>query len=217
MTSGPGRWQMTTRALRIITGLTVITAACHKHVPARNDRVETVRKDTATLVPPRRDTSRVVPPLSNASVAAYFRDTTVDNAFSTEGQTFKPKIAAQRQSLNTLIRKERERWRATKPGQYRFLLRVDCFCPGVRGWLLIEVRKNRPLIAWDKTGQSVTTTDWNTISIDTLYDNLERYADGSVEVQIAFDPRWHFPRYVRTSAGMPDTWSITQARALKPL
>lgn len=208
---------MTTRALRIIAALTVTALGCHKHVPARNDRVETVHTDTPTIVPPRKDTSTLGPPLSAATVAAYFRDTTVGNVFSTEGQTFKPRVAAQRQSLYALIRKERELWRAAKPGEYRFLLRVDCFCPGVRGWLLIEVRKNRPLRAWDKTGKSVTITDWNTISIDDLYENLERYADQSAEVQITFDPRWHFPGFVRTSAGMPDTWSITQLRALRPL
>jgi hypothetical protein len=82
----------------------------------------------------------------------------------------------------------------------------------------MEVRSGQLLRAWDRTGKSVGFTDWNTVSIDGLYDNLERSADINGEVQIVFDSRWHFPRYVRTTAlPGPDSWSITEARALRPI
>ncbi len=109
-------------------------------------------------------------------------------------------------------------WRAGSPRDYRFLLRVACFCPGVRGWLLMEVRSDRPLRAWDRTGNAVALTDWNTLSIDGLFDNLERSADRDGLVQVAFDPRWHFPAYVRTVAlPGPDAWAIIEARGLRPI
>ncbi|MDP9204102.1 MAG: DUF6174 domain-containing protein [Gemmatimonadota bacterium] len=193
--------------MRIIAALTVVVVACHKHVPARNDGVDPVLKDS----------SAVVPPLTHASIVAFFRDTSVTSVLAAQGQTFRLQTPAQRQSLHALLRRERELWLAAKPRDYRFLLRVACFCPGTRGWLLIEVRSNPPLRAWDKTGKAAAITDWNTVSIDQLYDNLERSADRDAEVQIAFEPRWHFPTYVRTTGAMvPDSWSMTEARALRP-
>jgi len=166
--------------------------ACHKHVPPPNDGVD-------------------------PGIIAFFADTTVASVFAAKGPTFALQTPAQRQAFRALLSKEHQQWLAAKPSDYRFLLRVECFCPGVRGWELIEVRRNQPLRAWDKSGKPAPITDWNTVSIDQLYDNLERFADRNAEVQIAFDPRWHFPTYVRTNLRMPDTWSITQARALRPL
>jgi hypothetical protein len=82
----------------------------------------------------------------------------------------------------------------------------------------MEVRSGQPLRAWDRTGKSAALTDWNTLSIDGLYDNLERKIDIKGDVQIAFDPRWHFPRYVRaTVLPGPDAWSITEVRGLRPI
>ena len=82
----------------------------------------------------------------------------------------------------------------------------------------MEVRSNQPLRAWDRTGKYVPITDWNTFSIDGLYDDLERAADINGEAQIAFDPRWHFPTYVHTVAlPGPDMWSVIEVRALRPI
>jgi len=40
-------------------------------------------------------------------------------------------------------------------------------------------------------------SDWDTFSIDGLFDFLEPIAaDRDAEVQVSFDPRWHFPTYV---------------------
>ena len=197
-------------ALCVLSAPGVLSASCHKTARVqRNDDVTPVIKDTARV--------RVVAPLTDPSVIALFKDTVGARFFPAEGQTFKLRTPAQHQSLRATIRKERELWQAGKPRDYRYLLRVECFCPGTRGWLLMEVRSGRLLRAWDRTGKSVGLTDWNTVSIDGLYDNLERSADINGEVQIAFDPRWHFPRYVRTTAlPGPDSWSITEARALRP-
>ena len=178
--------------MRVIVALTVLAAACHQHAPAGNDAVD-------------------------PGVVAFFGDTTFSSAFSAQGQTFRLQCPAQHKALHALLGKERELWRAAKPSDYRFLLRVECFCPGVRGWQLVEVRSDRPLRAWDRTGKPAAISDWHTVSIDQLYDDLERSVDGNTEVQIAFEPRWHFPTYVRTTAALPDAWSIPQARALRPM
>jgi hypothetical protein len=195
-------------ALCVLSALGVLPAGCHK--AARVQR----NGDVAPVI---KDTPRVVAPLTDPSVIALFKDTAGASVFP-EGKIFKLQTPAQRQSLRATIRKERELWQAGKPRDYRYLLRAGCFCPGTRGWLLMEVRSGQPLRAWDGTGKSVSLTDWNTVSIDGLYDNLERSAGINGEVRIAFDPRWHFPRYVYSvSLPGPDTWSITEARALRPI
>jgi hypothetical protein len=195
-------------ALSGLLVLGVFPVACHRTAPVRKN---------ADVGPVIRDTAVVVA-ITDTSVVALFKDTAVVSVFSAEGQTFKLQTPGQRQSLHATLRKERALWQARKPRDYKFLLRVGCFCPGSRGWLLIEVRSSHPLRAWDKAGKSVALTDWNTLSIDGVYDNLERTADRDGEVQIAFDQHWHFPTYIRTNAArVPDAWSIIEARALRPI
>jgi hypothetical protein len=192
-----------------LVALGVFSAGCHHTAPARKNA------DAGTVI---RDTAVVVAPITDTSVVPFFKDSSVTRVFSAEGKTFKLQTPAQRQSLRATLGKERALWQARKPRDYRYLLRVGCFCPGTRGWLLIEVRAGQSLRAWDKSGRSVALADWNTFSIDALYDNLERAIDNDGEVQIAFDPHWHFPRYVRTVAlPGPDAWSITEARAFRPI
>jgi hypothetical protein len=199
------------RAFRIFLSgsiaLAAISVACHRRAPV--ERQADVRREV------KKDTTRVVVPIRDTSVVVFFRDT-APNIVGARGRTFNLQKPEGRQALATTIRRERELWQSSKPRNYRFLLRVGCFCPGTRGWLLIEVRSGEALRAWDRTGRAVALTDWNTLSIDGLYDNLER-ADRDGVVQIDFDPRWHFPTYIGTSAARgPDTWSTTEARALRP-
>ena len=191
--------------------LGVFSVACHKKPPVQHNA--DVRRET-------RDTVRVVVPVTvtvtDPSVVPFFKDTAVTGVFSAEGQTFK--LPAQRQVLRATLKKERELWQASKPRAYRFLLRVGCFCPGTRGWLLMDVRDSKLVRAWDRTGKSVPLTDWNTLSIDGLYDNLERSAGINGQAQIAFDPRWHFPRFVHTVvAPGPDAWSTIEVRGFRPI
>jgi enterochelin esterase family protein len=163
------------------------------------------------------DTVGLVAPNADTTVAAIFKDTGAVNVFSAEGQTFKLQTPGQREALRAMLKKERALWQAGKPPDYKFLLRVGCFCPGTRGWLVMDVRSGQPLRAWDRTGKSVALTDWNTLSIDGLYDNLERSIDRNGQVQIAFDPRWHFPKFVHTVVlPGPDSWSTTEVRGFRP-
>ena len=187
--------------------LVVFLVACHKSA-----RVQS-KPDVAPVI---KDTVRVVAPITDPSVVPFFKDTSVVGLRPAEGQTFR--LPGQRQSLLATLRKERALWQARKPRDYRFLVRSACFCPGPRGWLLIEVRSGQPLRAWDRAGKSAPNTDWDTFSIDGLYDNLQRTADIRGGVQIAFDPRWHFPRYVGATASPgPDTWSVTEVRGFRPI
>ena len=196
-------------ALGTLLVLSAFPVACHKHARARKE------PDVTRVV---KDTVRVVTPITDPSVVAFFRDTGTVSVFDRQAQTFTLATPRQRQSLHATLRKERELWQARKPRDYRFLLRVGCFCPGTQGWLLMDVRSGQPLRAWDRSGKSAALTDWNTLSIDGLYDNLERTADINGEVQIAFDPRWHFPKYVRTT-GLPgpDMWSVIDVRGFHDL
>lgn len=195
-------------ALSVLFVLGVLPVACHKSARVQSNADVRVIKDTA----------RVIAPVTETSVVALFKDTAGASVFSAEGQTFTLGTPRQRQSLHATLRKERELWRARKPRDYKFLLRVGCFCPGTRGWLLIEVRSGQPLRAWDRTGKPAALIDWNTFSIDGLYDDLERAADNVGKAQIAFDPRWHFPTYVRTVAVRgPDAWSFIEVRGLRPI
>jgi len=190
--------------------LALVSVACHKTAPpARNSGPPSVAKDTVRVAVVVKDTARVV---------EIFRDTVPTNVLSGKGRTFRLQTRAQRDSLRATLRKERGLWDARKPRDYRFLLRVDCFCPGRRGWLLIEVRNGQLVRASDGTGKSVPLTDWNTFTIDWLYTNLERSVDSYRDVKIAFDSQRHFPTYVSSSTlPGPDAWSIIEVRELRPI
>jgi enterochelin esterase family protein len=182
--------------------------ACHRNVSVQSNH---------NVGPGIKDTTRVFARLTDTSVIALFKDTAIASVFSAEGQIFKLQTPGQRESLRATLRRERELWQAAKPSDYKFLLRVGCFCPGTRGWLVMDVRSNQALRAWDRAGKSAALSDWNTFSIDGLYDNLERSTSINGQVQIAFDPRWHFPKYVSTVVlPGPDAWSITEVRGFRP-
>jgi hypothetical protein len=130
---------------------------------------------------------------------------------------FKLSSPGQRDSLRSTLNRERALWRVNSPRDYEYFLRVECFCPGRRGWLLIEVRNRQPLRARDAAGKSVPLTNGDTYSIDDMFDNLERMIDVDAEIQIAFDPRWHFPTHISTVRQPgPDNWSVVEARGLRP-
>ena len=111
-----------------LAGLLVLSpfaAACHKTARVRTNAVPVV-KDTAHVAPVVKDT---------AGIVAIFKDTILTNVFAAEGRTFKLQESGQREAFRATLRKERELWQARKLRDYRFLLRVACFCPGMRGWL----------------------------------------------------------------------------------
>ena len=150
--------------------------------------------------------------------SAEFRDTTVGIVHYATARSFDLQQAGMRDTLRRIVDAQRRLWQAGAPTAYRFLLRVQCFCPGQRGWVLIEAREGKPFRAWYNTGQPASLTDWSVLSVDALYDNLQRSVERDARVQVAFDPRWHFPAYTSTTAStrLPDTWSIVEARAFRP-
>ena len=123
-----------------------------------------------------------------------------------------------RDTLRRIVDAQHKLWQAAAPRGYRFLLRVQCFCPGQRGWVLIEARDGKALRAWYSNGKPAPLTDWSVLGIDALYDNLQRSVERDARVQVAFDARWHFPAYTSTtaSARLPDAWSIVEVRAFQP-
>lgn len=186
-----------------LVGLLVLgfsPVACRRPAPVqRNADVDPVVKDTTGVV-------------------AIFKEPALSRVPIAGARTFRLRDPVQRDSLRATVSRERELWRANNLRDYQFLLRVDCFCPGRRGWLLMEVRGSRLLRAADSTGKSVALNDWNTSSIEGLFDDLERKVDIDGVVRVAFDPRWHFPAYISTvRLPGPDTWGIIEAREFRRL
>jgi hypothetical protein len=182
--------------------LTYVTVACHRAVP-----------ETPT---PSQDVSPGRIAEDTPGLLAFFNDTGRVVTFP-DARSFRLQMPGQRDSLRTALSRERALWRANSLSDYRFLLRAGCFCPGRRGWLLIEVHTGQPLRAWDRAGRSAPLSDWDTFSIDGLFDMVERSADRDAAVQVSFDPRWHFPTYVYTRAlPGPDMWTTIEARGFRP-
>jgi hypothetical protein len=178
--------------------LAFLPVACHHAAPA------TKNADTGVVV---RDTTKVT----------VVKETVLGNESRSDARSFDLRVRGQRDSLQAVLNKERALWRARIPREYQFLLRVSCFCPGQRGWLLMEVRNGQLTQARDTSGKAVPLSDWNTLSIDKMFDNLERWVERDASVQVAFDPRWHFPVYISTVARPgPDTWGLTEARGFLP-
>lgn len=173
--------------------LACLPLACQRPVPVKQD-------------PP-------VPPV--VSVRA---DSGLLRESPTEPRSLNFRTPEERDSLRAVLRRERDLWRGSAPRNYRFELNVACFCPGVRGWLTMEVRSGQPLRAFDQAGKAVPITDWNTYSIDGLFDHVEGFVDRRASVRVGFDPRWHFPAYVSASFRPgPDMWSVIEARGLRPI
>lgn len=178
-------------ALAGLLGIGFIAPGCHTNAPAKPEQ-------------PR--------------VVASFRDTAIASVTFADARTFELRRSGQREALRTALRTERALWRSLNPRDYQYLLKVDCFCPGRRGWLLMEVRENQPLRAWDNAGKAAALTDWNTFSIEALFEMLERAVNMDGVVQVGFDRRWHFPANVRTiRLPGPDAWTIIDARGFRPV
>jgi hypothetical protein len=180
----------------------VLFAACGHPAPAG---------DQPRLPPPVRDTSVVAAPVADP----LFADSGV-GPVTAGGGTFDLQIPGRRDSLRTVLANQRAAWETARPRDYRFLLRVQCFCPGQRGWLLMDVQGDA-LQAWDRSGRPVPLTDWNTLTVNGLFYMLDQAARRDALVEVGFDRRWHFPATVRTRARrVPDTWSIVEARGFRP-
>lgn len=156
----------------------------------------------------------------NTDLSELFRDTLGANspAPSQGARTFNLQEARERESLHAEVARQRALWRAREARDYDFLLRSSCFCPGLQGWLLLEVRDAHVVWAWDRRGKPVPLTADNSHSIDGLFDLLGQLADRDELVAVAFDDRWHYPMYIRTDArlALPDDWGVLQLRGFRP-
>ena len=180
----------------------VLLASCAHPAP---------RGDQTRLPPPVRDTSVVAAPVPDP----LFADSGITTV-TAGGGTFDFQIPGRRDSLRTVLVNQRAAWETARPRDYRFLLRVQCFCPGQRGWLLMDVHGDA-LEAWDRSGRPVPLTDWNTLTVNGLFYMVEQAARRDAFVEVGFDRRWHFPASIRTRARrVPDAWSIVEARGFRP-
>ena len=164
-----------------------------------------------------RPASDEAPAVAPAIVAA-FQDTGRTSFPPADAREYDLRRPGQRDSLRARLARERAKWRAIRPAAYQLLVRASCFCPGQRGWLLVESRNGAPSRARDRTGADVPLTDWSVLDVDRLFDNLQRSVESNSLTLVAFDGQWHIPAYVRSSMPpLPDTWSIIEVRALQSL
>ena len=166
--------------------------------------------------PPPSDTRRVDNARGDPAIAALFKDTAPSNAYIAEGRDYNVRNAADLRALQATVARERALWDKAKPRDYRFLTKSECFCPGPMRWVLLEVRHDQRVRIWDARGRRVETTAGE-LNIDRLFDNIAGARDPISHVQVAFDPQWHYPRFLRTSMIYPDGWSIVMIRGLHPL
>jgi hypothetical protein len=156
----------------------------------------------------------------NPGLSGFFRDTVGANSPAPpEGsRTFNLQTPGQRDSLHAEIKRHRELWQARGVRDYHFLLRIACFCPGQRGWVLLEVSSGKTVRSWDRSGKPVALPERERYSIDGLFDLLEQEADRDDVVAVAFEDHWHYPGYIRTDVrvGLPDDWGLIQVRGFRP-
>jgi len=155
----------------------------------------------------------------NTGLSGFYEDTAGATLAEPAGsQTFNLQTPGQRDSLHAQIKRQREMWRAGGAPDYHFLLRTSCFCPGQRGWVLVEVRAGQVVRVWDRGGKPAPLNERDNYSIDGLFDLLEQQADRNDVVAVGFEDRWHYPAYIRTDArlGLPDDWGIVEARGFRP-
>ena len=152
-----------------------------------------------------------------AEVLPAFKDTATTQFAPAGAREYDMRRPAQRDSLRALLARQRTAWNALRPAAYQLLVRASCFCPGQRGWLLVESRGGKPSRARTRTGADVPLSDWSVLDVDVLFGSLQHSVESNSLILVAFDDRWHFPRYVRSSMPpLPDTWSIVEARAFRP-
>jgi hypothetical protein len=152
-----------------------------------------------------------------SEVLAAFRDTSTTQFPPAGAREYDTRRPAQRDSLRAVLARQRAEWTAMRPSAYRMLVRASCFCPGQRGWVLVESRDGKPSRVWTRTGAVVPLSEWSVLDVDRLYDSMQHSVETNSWIVVAFDARWHFPSYVRSSMPpLPDTWSIIEARALGP-
>lgn len=172
---------------------TLIATGCHRAVP-----------------------DRAVPARENVPVRENIPS---ESGLSREGsRTFNLQTPGQRDSLRAEIKKHREMWRAGGARDYDFLLRISCFCPGQKGWVLLEVRGGQTVQAWNSDGRPAPLTRDHNYNIDGLFDLLERVADRYDVVEVGFENQWHYPVYIGTdvSLGRPDDWGVFEVRGFRP-
>jgi len=121
--------------------------------------------------------------------------------------------AGQRDSLRTALRGERTLWRGSSPRTIGFwsARRVSA---GVRGGS-IEVR--RASSAGVDRPQICPVERLGYVSIDGLFDFLERSADRDAEVRSVSTPAGTFPRTSTPAPCRPDMWAVIEARGLRPM
>jgi len=152
-----------------------------------------------------------------SDVSAAFQDTGTTQFPPAGAREYDMRRPAQRDSLRAVIAKERAAWNALRPPAYRMLVRVSCFCPGQRGWLLVESRGGKPSHVWTRTGADVPLSEWSVLDVDAMFGSLQHSVESNSLIAVAFDSRWRFPSYVRSSMPpLPDTSSIIDTRALRP-
>ena len=127
---------------------------------------------------------------------------------------------AERDSLLGELAVRREAWRVRQINSYRIQVAAGCFCPWPQTPAIIEVRRGRVVALFDTAGKSLGTPrePWSLYTVEGLFDAVEQAARNNDVVQVAYDPRYHYPAQVRgdLKIGLPDDWFWIKASRLTP-
>jgi hypothetical protein len=128
---------------------------------------------------------------------------------------------AERDSLLREVEARRSAWRALGINAYRIEVAVGCFCPWRDTPGVLEVRDGKPVALRDTAGKSMGAPrePWSRYTVEQLFDHVARAAVSSDVVEVAFDPTYGYPAYVRGDGkiGLPDDWFWFRAGRLTPL
>ena len=93
------------------------------------------------------------------------------------------------------LRRAQRLWRANHVTAYRYTVQTSCFC-AFTGPVNAEVR-NGAVVSWSRTDGQPVTNQTFTLTVDSLFANIER-AMGRSESSVTaeFDPSLGYPKHV---------------------
>jgi len=134
--------------------------------------------------------------------------------------TDRPLNAAERDTIVREAQAKRAEWRARGITDYRIRVSAGCFCPWPQTPAILEVRQGVATALRDTTGRGFgpLREPWSVYTVEGLFDMVEQVARNSDMVEVAYDPAFGYPSYVRGIAkmGLPDNWFWVKASELTP-
>lgn len=112
------------------------------------------------------------------------------------------------------------RWRRSGPTRYVWRVRRDCYCSGATLDITVENHRVADVKVADPGSASSYPPDaaqQDALTIDNLFDNMDRTIEGGDAVYAEFDPVLGYPRRVQLTSRLPDGWDTFDTIDLRPM